>query len=221
MVKHALLSKLNKPVTSIAVVPWLRCDSSRANDEQLLELSERFRLAGADAIGISGCGLEQVRLLLDEQRGALGQFPSCCPVIFQPPASPPPDWAALASLDVDGVLLDESYYQGEISEHRGSGMSMLVPHATSVPQLKRLLTGGGALTVQSSVSRLVVASGSASKAVRAGEWKAAGDVSQTEPTLFLSELPLAAFSEASIASLREAGAPPPINALCTLFAACQ
>ena len=89
MMSTALRTALQKPSSSFAVVPRLISDGDPTFDADLVDLSQRLRLAGADAILLAGGTIRQVELLLREQRTAAGQYPPPCPVIYEPPQSPP------------------------------------------------------------------------------------------------------------------------------------
>ena len=78
-----LTRALTKPSTAVAVVPRLLA-SPDSSSEDLMELSERMRVAGASAIMLRGSALQQVQVLLEEQRRALGNYPGPLPVLFEP-----------------------------------------------------------------------------------------------------------------------------------------
>ena len=79
----SLARALSRPASAVAVVPRVFSTSS-SSDESLLELSERLRDAGAAAIVLHGSSLEAVRLVLEEQRRAAGNFPGPLPVVYEP-----------------------------------------------------------------------------------------------------------------------------------------
>ena len=213
-----LLRALNKPSTTVAVVPWLRTDGSPTLDESLLELSERLREAGAAALVLSGCGTRHVELLIEEQRSASGQYPSSCPIIYAPPPSPAPDFAAIAACGADAVLLPHAEWQEQCAETgQERDGQLLVPHATTVEELELALVPAATAAADAAPSargpsRLVVASGRASEVLRSADGETSdvesggGATASDGGVLPLVELPLEALGDASTASLRAAGA---------------
>jgi len=160
-----------------------------------------MRNAGAAALVVSG-GLRQLELVIEEQRSALGQYPSSCPIIYEPPRSPAPDWDALAGCGADAILLPHTEWR-ERGAEEGCGQ-LLVPHATSAEELAHALAPAAAPT-------LVVASGGAGEVARRpkdGGAAAAGDEGGEGAAggpLWLVELPLGELGDATAASLRAVG----------------
>lgn len=104
--RSPLSRALAKPASAVAVVPRLLWSSpTSANDDLLEELSERLRKAGASALVVQGFALQQVQLMLDEQRRAAGNYPGPLPILFEAVESAPP-LEALVELDgLAGVIL--------------------------------------------------------------------------------------------------------------------
>ena len=103
--KHPLASALARPPSAIAVVPRILCPSP-LDDDALIELSERFRVAGAAALVMRGTALNSVHVVLEEQRRAAGNYPGPLPVVYEP-STPMDDTTldALHSSGVAGILL--------------------------------------------------------------------------------------------------------------------
>ena len=89
--RSSLLRALKKPASSAAII--VRVLAAGLKDAELLELSERLRHGGADAVQLRASD-EQLQLVLDEQRRATADFPGPCPVLFEPAEAFPPDMAA-------------------------------------------------------------------------------------------------------------------------------
>lgn len=130
----SVLKALDKPASAIAIVPRLIV-SSASDDEALEELSERCRKAGASALVVQGSALSQVKLILDEQQRAVGNYPGPLPVLFEPPDSAFPI-DSLESLDgLAGMLLphDEYLAGGGASE---DNLLLRVPRCTCSSQVE-------------------------------------------------------------------------------------
>ena len=128
----SVLKALDKPASAIAIVPRLIASSS-SDVEVLEELSERCRKAGASALVVQASALSQVKLVLDEQRRAAGNYPGPLPVLFEPSDSSLPI-DSLESLDgLAGMLLPhEEYSAGGASE---DNMLLRVPCCTCSSQM--------------------------------------------------------------------------------------
>ena len=102
-----LVRVLSRPTSSVAVVPRILIDAPPCTDE-LTELSERMRTAGATALVLRGPSLEHVRLVLEEQRSASGNYPGPLPVIFEATHHDPADLDSLKDMGASGVVLQSN-----------------------------------------------------------------------------------------------------------------
>ena len=138
---RGLLGALDRPRSAVAVVPRILLDSDvTPSEDALMELSERTRAAGAAALIVRGSALDGVKLLLEEQRRAAGNYPGPLPIVFEPAMAI--DAAAVDALHTAGaagILLPSSEPLLPPSPPPSAPPLLVVPRCESAVELRSAL----------------------------------------------------------------------------------
>lgn len=189
-----LARALTRPASAVAVVPRILSDACTTSDD-LLELSERLRMAGAAALVLHGPALDHVRCVLDEQRRAVGNYPGPVPVLYEAPGDLSlTDAESLHTWGASGVVLPTARLL-----QASAPPLPVVPRCESAAELEAAVSSSSPPSVAFAATEELMHQGTSEQLSRALSR------SSSEPVVLVASLGLGAELSARARALRARG----------------